>query len=364
MRREMLDAVSNPRKASTANIAPTLLEAQRIGALLIPRENILSSLRYPEMRNRWDTITKANPSTYEWMFDAKGQDLPPLKFSKWLSREEGIFWITGKAGSGKSTLVKHISEDLRTRMALETWARGRELCIASHYFWFLGSPMEKSYEGLLRSILYEVLVKTQELIPTVCHTRWSDEMNGRDTAVMAWSSTELLQSVARLAEQNVHNRGREACFCFFIDGLDEYDDDHRRVTATLLELTKNTHIKICASSRPWNVFHDAFETSKSQDNWMELHLFTKGDIATVVNQEIGHVLARRFSDAGDCQQLVAEVVEKSQGVFLWVALVIRKELLPCLENREDLNFLRKRLTTVPSGSALQLAFRKHMFRLT
>lgn len=352
MRTDVLDALRDSRKAQFVNVSGTLLRVERTATLLLPRENILRSLRYAEMRNRWDTIKKANPDTYDWMFDQTNlRDVPSLEFSQWLRDQEGIFWITGKAGSGKSTLMKHISDHPRTLSSLSTWAKDRKLVIASHYFWFLGSRIEKSFEGLLKSILYKVLEECQESMPIVCPDRWADEMSGRDSRNVPWSYTELQDSILMLTKQHIRSGDQDVCFCFFIDGLDEYDGDHHKVTQTLLALTTGTSIKVCASSRPWNVFHDAFESSKLCGNWMELHLFTKGDIATVVEQEIGDTLAQRFPGDEGSPLLVAELVDRSQGVFLWVALVIKKELIPCLENREDLNFLRRRLESIPNGNA-------------
>lgn len=53
-------------------------------------------------------------------------------------------------------------------------------------------------------------------------------------------------------------------FCFFIDGLDEYDDDHFDLIDLMFKTVKNEEIKICLSSRPWNCFGDAFGTKLRQ----------------------------------------------------------------------------------------------------
>lgn len=39
-------------------------------------------------------------------------------------------------------------------------------------------------------------------------------------------------------------REKNTCFCFSIDGLDEYDGDYE-VVDTLSRLARNNHIKIC-----------------------------------------------------------------------------------------------------------------------
>jgi hypothetical protein len=50
-------------------------------------------------------------------------------------------------------------------------------------------------------------------------------------------------------------------FCFFIDGLDEYSGDEEETLRLMLDISSSSNIKICVSSRPWNTFLDAFETT-------------------------------------------------------------------------------------------------------
>lgn len=43
-------------------------------------------------------------------------------FLNWLSDGNGIFHITGKLGSGKSTLMKFLCDHERTKLEFEKWA--------------------------------------------------------------------------------------------------------------------------------------------------------------------------------------------------------------------------------------------------
>lgn len=45
-----------------------------------------------------------------------------IKIQNWLSSDEGIFHISGKLGSGKSTLMKYLCNNDTTRSLLDTWA--------------------------------------------------------------------------------------------------------------------------------------------------------------------------------------------------------------------------------------------------
>lgn len=181
-------------KSSDASaVVEKALATQKLATLDLPRSNILSSLVFSEINNRQDRIEETGHSTYEWIFDNTNAASPGAQFLSWLEHGEGIFWITGKAGSGKSTLVKCICNDPRTLQSLQQWAKGRELLIASHYFWYLGSVMEKSFSGLLRSVLYKILNNCPDLIEPVCKTSWSDELRGRNSGSLAWTDAELRQ---------------------------------------------------------------------------------------------------------------------------------------------------------------------------
>jgi hypothetical protein len=130
------------------------------------QDSILASLAYPSMTERYQDIIEAHPKTFEWVFENPTPDqLPWSNFSEWLIKGSGVYWINGKAGSGKSTLLKHIFDEPRTRQYLLMWAKKvirREhqpppLCLATFFFWNSGSPEQKSQNGLLRALLYQVL---------------------------------------------------------------------------------------------------------------------------------------------------------------------------------------------------------------
>lgn len=333
-----------------------LWDAHKLVTIGLPQETILSSLRYPEMELREDRIESPSHLTFNWIFEtatgssssAIDSSLPAIQYIPWLEAGKGIFWVTGKPASGKSTLMKFICNHFRTRKALECWAKGRELLIASHYFWYSGSELERSYKGLLRSIIYKTLSKCPDLVEWVCEDRWRDFLGGSYTNANDWTLTELLKCLDKLVATDLKVGPRDICFCFFIDGLDEYDGGHEVVDA-LSRLARSKNTKICASSRPHNMFKVGFETSKLAGDFLELHRYTKDDIAKVVNGELRRTLAMTRRAERDWKPLINEVINRSEGVFLWVTLVIKKELRPMLEARQSLRSLLERLDTIPSS---------------
>ena len=123
---------------------------------------ILQSLLFPRMNDRRLLIHESYPKTFSWIFEASASP-----FQTWLERGTGAFWVSGKAGSGKSTLMKYLVQSPQTDVVLHNWAGGRELYVASFYFWVTGTRMQKSQEGLLQSIVYGFLSQEPALIPIV-----------------------------------------------------------------------------------------------------------------------------------------------------------------------------------------------------
>lgn len=116
--------------------------------------------------------------------------------------------------------MKFVSEAAQTRGALKSWASPLKLEIASHYFWIAGTKIQKSQQGLLRSLLFQILRSSPSLIDIIICPGHS----GADL----WDMGQLRDAFRRLCAQT----GLETKFCFFIDGLDEFDgaeeDNNRR----------------------------------------------------------------------------------------------------------------------------------------
>jgi hypothetical protein len=201
--------------------------------------------------------------------------------------------------------------------------------------------MEKSHQGLLQSILYQILKQCPELTPTICPSRW--HFNATDHELDGiWNRKELDGSFHLLKDQVLSTK-----FCFIIDGLDEYDGDEREIIITLQNLALSSSIKICASSRPWNAFEKAFGGKLAQK--LRLQDFTRNDIRLYATGKLEEDAGFSMKKSMDSRynQLIEDIVERSSGVFLWVYLLIRS-LLSGLTDENDFAFMRKRLDHFPS----------------
>lgn len=307
-------------------------------------ERILGHLRFPDMFFRDHAIDESFSDTFSWIFEDNFKT-----FQDWLrsgEESERQFWISGKAGSGKSTLMKFLARHHGTRAILSQWAGDGNLTIADHYFWFAGTPLQKSMRGLLRTLLYIVLRQCPELIPLVFPQEWNSSIEQSDTFFdhdQSWTAKYLSEAMASIGAKGLLT----SKFCFFIDGLDEYEGDHYELINTLERWSRSPHIKLCVSSRPWNVFERSYGSSRNR--MLRLHELTRKDMVTYVQGSLAddwrfRQLAALDSAASDIPSTIAN---RAEGVFLWVSLVVRS-LLRGMNEGDDMPGLKARLNAMPS----------------
>ncbi|UQC90065.1 uncharacterized protein CLUP02_15596 [Colletotrichum lupini] len=296
---------------------------------------ILKSLRFPEMIERRIEIPKAYGDTFEWIFEESAD----VNFASWLQSSRGIFWVTGKPGSGKSTLMKLISGHEHTAALARAWADEKKLIVASHFFWGIRSGLQSSQEGLLRALLFQIMMQCPDIIHDVFPERYEGSIADLDP----WTIEDLSNGFKRLgAMQSLKYR-----ILIFIDGLDEYKGEPEDLMKFLKDVAQSPDIKICCASRPWPVFTKYLGNSSTRIHMDQL---TADDMAAYVRDALGqhqHYQSLLRSHESEAIELIESILRKSEGVFFWVSLVI-KSLLRGMENDDDIGTLRERLSELPS----------------
>jgi len=311
---------------------------------------ILEILHFESMTHRLEEVAEAHESTFNWRF---GTEIDPEArssvFSDWIGHEDSVYWLKGKAGSGKSTLMKSILEDPRLREHLSIWASNTPFYLASFFFWGSATTrIQKSEQGLLRALLFQILNQQTDLIPIAFPLLWARIyshvlLDASSIINEYWSRRELKNAFQILATQNII----PAKICMLIDGFDELEGDKEEL-ATLggfLKSLSSPSVKICISSRPWLVFEECFRNCEG----LRLQDHTRPDIENYVRSSLfrNHgfqILSVR--DADSAEAFVQAIVERADGVFLWVVLAVRS-LLSGIRNRDAMEDLQNRLNRLP-----------------
>jgi hypothetical protein len=308
-------------------------------------EQFLSSLDSSDAKERIASVENAFRQTYTWLFNDQ------VGFEDWLKgkTESSIYWIQGKPGSGKSTVMKFALKHGLTRDCL--WKNhAHPWVIAGFFFHDRGSMIAKSVDGLLLEVLYQILFQRKDLIPFIYpmyYHRIQTRSLSRDAASISdWRPDDVEEALLAIASQTKVNVN----LCLFIDALDEHAGNHRellRILNSLVDLKNNAyfHLRLCLASRPENVFRDAFLRCPG----FAIHDFTVDDIRqfTIGNMQLAATRELTPEDFVRLNELTEDIIQRAQGVFLWVRLVVQ-ELVEGLCEGDSIKELQEILATIPT----------------
>ncbi|RYO91741.1 hypothetical protein DL763_004891 [Monosporascus cannonballus] len=311
-KRTMSELVSAEAQATRAHItseaAQTRARIETLETRLVTRSSrrqaeetqkqILSTLWFREMNERENAIEMASNDTVDWIFSEE-----PLasgvkcQFVQWLKSDQSIFWVSGNPGSGKSTLMKFLVRDRRTTKYLETRKTPVQIC---------------------RFFFFEL-----ELSKKLSEHDWSlEELSGVLHECLCFGSS---------------------AFCLFLDGLDEIVSEERdAVVQQVASLGNLPTVKVCASSRPENLFRrylGCHPMLRVQDlTYKAIHAYAEDRL----KESMGYLHASEKA----YQDFLRDLVRGSEGVFLWAVLAI-KDLLRSMHNLDTWSMLCKQLEEFP-----------------
>ena len=319
----------------------------------------LESLNFAIARRRTEDVAEAFGETYEWIFD------PKFGFQDWLKGEDirTKYWIQGKPGSGKSTLMKFAKDHPLTRNLLQQYHPSHWV-VAAYFFHDRGTEVQKSISGFLREILYQILRQRRSLFPLIYPlfrlNRPSSSIRGigleggkedilkqnDDQISDNWSPSVLQDALLSIACKSVV----DVNICIFVDALDEHDGNHRDLLSTLDRLTRMTsnnffRLRLCLAGRQQNIFKDAFRDCPG----FSIHDHTTGDIRRYTERRIQDAMSGKLTRDSELalSSLIEDIIDKAEGVFLWVKLV-NDELVEGLCEGDSIEELRDLLSGIPN----------------
>ncbi|KAH7236531.1 hypothetical protein BKA59DRAFT_534138 [Fusarium tricinctum] len=332
-------------------------------------EQLLSSLRFPEMNSRKNDIKNNYPGTFNWIFEyhdmlaepehsesrqlsqdteegdlntcgcvnfAEKNDHSAFEcFPGWLKSDSNLFWISGKPASGKSSLMKFLALNQQTIDNLNNWHS--DVRILTHFFWKPGQLLQRNVQGMALSLLYQVLDDE----PDLSRKLWETQHFIRHKRYPSdWCLDELSEALVLALETST------GFFCVFLDGLDEAKDlehlpwPYWTDSQVVHRLLKVKNLKLCASSREEKAFCSFFkEAFRLRIHQLNIH-------------DITHFVRERLDICGlDCRdrdRLVHKVVQRAEGVFLWVALVVDSLNRAIRQSSTTMEMLEERLEQTSS----------------
>jgi hypothetical protein len=302
------------------------------------RMRVLEKLGFPEMNDRCKMIENRVGEfgdTYCWVFypPPRTDSYRQHEFVTWLREGSGVFWLDGKPGSGKSSLMAYIYHNLGTDKVgfhhLRAWAQPQSFRLLS--FWFFRpakSLLLKSLGGFWRSLCSQILEVDERLFETI---RDNNNNNGSAPESLRQFLRQLPSHDRFPADPELkdwfeylvtHSQYR---FCILADGLDEVENFGER--QNLLDAIKyigsfTEKVKICCSSRPEPQIHATLHPYPS----LRLQEFNYEDIELHCHNRLEGTRAAGYA---------SRITRQANGVFLWAALVAMQILSGVQQHDSD-----------------------------
>jgi ankyrin repeat protein/energy-coupling factor transporter ATP-binding protein EcfA2 len=260
----------------------------------------------------------------------------------WISKGQELLWLKGKPGSGKSTLLAFICRAYIQRV------RPASVIHLDFFFHGRGAPLQKTAEGMFRSLLHQVFMQCP-LVRLPVHVAFEkrNQASGEHGKNWEWHPQELktlfFDALLRAAQSHA--------ITIFVDALDEAGAQvASELTSYFHRLkdeiaTRNGDVRICISCRHYPVI------PKSPS--LEIHVEdeNKEDISTYVFGMLipeGAETDARTNLKNEWRSLAEDVIDKSSGVFQWAKLVVPLITKLRLEG-ESLSYIKQRLAEVPKS---------------
>ena len=310
-------------------------------------ERCLKSLHSREAQTRFEDIEAAYYKTYNWLFDHK------VGFEDWLEGKDksNIYWIQGKPGSGKSTVMKFAINHPLTRELLSKYAN-KFWVIAGFFFHDRGTIVQKSAEAFLREVLYQMIHHQKQLFALIYPLfakileQKGQSNNSSQSLADGWTLKTLRDALELIGRKSKI----EVNICLFVDALDEHDGNHREMVSILTSMAQLTanpafRVRLALAGRPENVFKTAFQGCPG----FSIHEYTTEDIRHYADDKIQAEMPRELSIEYEeaLNNLVENIVRKAQGVFLWVKLVVG-EIIEGICEGDTMEELMSLLSTIPT----------------
>ncbi|KAF8859961.1 PLU-1-domain-containing protein [Acephala macrosclerotiorum] len=255
--------------------------------------------------------TRRHDETCEWV-------MRQSHMKSWMRDDtnDPVLWLSGKPGAGKSVMCSYIIQVLLKAPRLDT-------C----YYFCNGQDVENDYGQLLRTITLQLLRRNIHLASLICN-----EFVYRGKSCGMRELKTLLPKILEIT----------SCTRIVIDGIDEFSKETQLLVLKDLQsfcYGDALRCKIIFSSR--KEVHLVEKLSRKSQICLDDREEVKLDIQLYVKSSVG---ALRTSDHMLLSKIEVILVDKADGMFLWVRLVV-EELRNCFSDWD----LEDRANSLPRG---------------
>ncbi len=184
------------------------------------KASLIEQLYFTKIDERLTSLTPAQGRTCRWF-------LSKPQYISWRNPDKqpghgSFLWIKGNPGTGKSTLMKFLFENVKS----ETKGDPSQITL-SFFFLARGVLEEKSTSGLYRSLLHQLFQRIPDLQDSL---EWMTADGARGIQTNGWNEQALKQTF-RHALPELESRA----LTIFVDALDECDDTQARDMVSFFE---------------------------------------------------------------------------------------------------------------------------------
>ncbi|KAJ1332081.1 ankyrin repeat domain-containing protein 50 [Microdochium nivale] len=324
------------------------------GRLDAELKEFLASLYFPSMNARRNMSSiVASEVTFRWVLDTPDAETTTddvttnrqrtaRKLRLWLQDPtQRIFWISGKPGSGKSTLMHHLTGMPETVHAATGARHGASPVMLSAFVWASGDDLQRSLKCLLCTLLLQLFGQNNKAAEAALHAQGSS-LQMKKTTISDWSEAELRSTLGKAI------RSLQGPVYIIIDGLDEIDSADgtpERLLDFIRSVSTHENVKLCVSSRPEVIF----EQSLQHYPHFRLQELTWDDMAHYAREELVDdlgLMPESTEREHNPEAVISHLVRHAEGVFLWLQLVIRS-LRTGITNEDSWELLWKRIYDLP-----------------
>lgn len=234
-------------------------------------------------------------------------------FFSWLQAADSpAFLVVGKPASGKSTLMRFLSDSSKVRDQL---CSNKLPWKVVHYFFDFraGSSPANDPIGMIRLFIRQLAGLSKEMDEFIC----------RQTTIQRLETSNVEDCIDVFSDLISRSHLK---ICAFIDGLDEYEGSLWELCNTLEILRHRTGLKMCVASRPEP------QVLKACKDWPSLVMQDHNDESML--SYVQRRIDREATDEPELGQLFtkslcSDLVCKAEGVILWVKLALEELLRAC-----------------------------------